>query len=149
MTSKERVLERERERGRAAAMSLAGRAKDLTGTELIAEENNIPVWSEKAVYTSEHIGFPVQDNGQVFIILQAHTPAHNPNVRPAELPAIYSIKHTKDIAKAKPYLSPNGTSGLYTKDEVCTKDGKVWRSLVDNNTWEPGATGTETIWEAV
>ena len=149
MNSKERVLQREREKGRAAALSLAMRANDMDGTSLIREESNIPLWSENAVYTSEHIGYPVQDNGQVYIILQAHTPANNPGVRPADLPAIYSIKHTKDVDRAKPYIAPNGTSGLYMIGEVCTKDGKIWISLIEHNSWGPNEPGTEKLWKEV
>lgn len=149
MTSKERVLNRERERGKAAALALAAQAPEMNGTQLIDAEDNIPAWSEKAVYTAGHIGFPVQDNGQIFTILQAHTPAHNPGVRPADLPAIYSIKHTTDPAKAKPYLAPHGTSGLYALGEVCTKDGKTWRSTMEGNPYPPNETGTGTVWEEV
>lgn len=146
MTAKERVLNRERMRGREAALALAARASEMTGRELIEEEGDIPAWSESAVYTSAHIGFPVRDNEQVFTILQPHTPAHNPGVRPADLPAIYSIQHTTDPDKAKPYLAPHGTSGLYAEGEVCTNAGKVWRSLQDNNPYSPG---TQDFWEEV
>lgn len=149
MSSKERVLNRERERGRAAALALASQAADLTGTELIAAENDIPAWNENGAYTKDHIGYPVQDKGQVYIILQAHTPSHNPGVRPADLPAIYSITHTKDPERAKPYTAPNGTSGLYMKDEVCTKDGQTWKSTQDNNPYPPNETGTGAFWEVV
>ena len=27
--------------------------------------------------------------------------------------------------------------------------GKTWESLIDNNTWEPGVVGTETLWSEV
>lgn len=146
MTAKERVLNRERIRGREAALALAERAHDMTGRELIEEEEVIPAWNESAVYTSSHIGFPVRDNGQVFTILQPHTPAHNPGVRPADLPAIYSIQHTTDPDRAKPYLAPHGTSGLYSEGEVCTEAGVIWRSLQNNNPYPPR---TRDFWEEV
>ena len=149
MTSKERVLQRERDRGKADALALASVAHELNGTDLINNEDKIPAWNEAATYTTAHVGFPVQDGGQVFTILQPHTPAHNPGIRPVDLPAIYSIKHTKDIEKAKPYIAPNGTSGLYMTDEVCIKNGKTWCSLVDHNAWPPGEIGTEAVWKAV
>lgn len=140
MTSKERVLQRERERGRNAALNLAGRAPDMDGTALIAEQDSIPAWSEDAVYTAKHIGYPVQDGDQVYTILQPHTPAHNPGFRPADLPAIYSIKHTQDPAKAKPYMAPNGTSGVYVKGDCCVFNGTVRRSIYDgDNVWAPDA----------
>ena len=51
---------------------------------------------------------------------------------------IAEVYHTKDPAKAKPYVAPYGTSGLYDKDEVCLwTDGIVYKSLVDNNAYSP------------
>ena len=137
MTSKERVLARERSRGRAAALDLAARAAMLTGTQLIAEEDHIPDWSEQAVYTAAHVGYPVRDGEQVYTILQPHTPAHNPGVRPADLPAIYSLQHTTDPARAKPWAASYGTSGLYAAGECATENGRVWRNLYDNNEFRP------------
>lgn len=139
MTAKDRVLHRERERGRAAALGLAARAPEMDGTALIAEQGHIPAWREDAVYTAAHVGFPVQDGDQVYTILQPHTPAHNPGVRPADLPAIYSIKHTTDPKKAKPYMAPNGTSGAYMSDDCAVEDGRVYRSTIDNNVWAPSS----------
>ena len=139
MTSKDRVLQRERQRGRAAALNLANRTVNdgLDGTAIIAEQDHVPAWSEDAVYTLDHVGYPVQDGDQVYTILQPHTPAHNPGFRPADLPAIYSIQHTKDPARAKPYMPPNGTSGMYMIGDCCRVDVKVFRSTVDNNVWHP------------
>lgn len=145
MTSKDRVLDRERERGRSDALDLAVRAYDMDGTELIAEQDHVPAWREDAVYTSDHVGFPVQDGDQVYIILQPHTPAHNPGVRPADLPAIYSIRHTTDPKKAKAYLVPNGTSGMYMTGDCTVEDGRVYRSTIDNNVWMPS--GYPAGWE--
>ena len=34
----------------------------------------------------------------------------------------------------------------YDVDAEVTHNGKTWVSLVPNNVWEPGATGTETVW---
>ena len=160
MTSKERVLKREhdmgmpvgREQGKADALDLAARAPKMDGTAIIAEEQKIPAWSEDAVYTSAHIGFPVQDNGQVYTIQMAHTPAHNPGARPADLRAIYSLLHTKDPAKAKPWMASYGVSGLYRTGECCTyptADGSihVFRNLHENNDFPPLTLNVENRWE--
>lgn len=143
MTSKERVLQRERDRGKAAALNLASRAPEMDGTAIIAEQSHIPAWREDAVYTAAHVGFPVQDGDQVYTILQPHTPAHNPGFRPVDLPAIYSIKHTTDPKRAKPYVAPNGTSGMYMDGDCCIYEGRVWRSGQDNNVWTPGTPGVK------
>lgn len=109
----------------------------MDGTAIIAEEDHIPAWSETAVYTADMIGWPVQDDGQVYTILQAHTPANNPGVRPAELSAIYSRKNTSDPARAKPWMAPAGTSGVYLIGNCAVDEGHVWRSAIDNNVWRP------------
>lgn len=140
MTSKERVLQRERERGTADARNFASRAvvENLDGTALIAQQSKIPAWSEKAVYGADLVGCPVQDGDQVYTLLSAHTPAHNPGFRPADLPAIYSIKHTTDPALAKPYLAPNGVSGAYKFGDCCKYEGVVYRSIFEgDNVWSP------------
>ncbi len=137
MTAKENVLSRERDRGRADALGLATRASGLDGTAIIAEEDHIPPWRENAVYTADMVGWPLRDGEQVYTLLQAHTPAHNPGSRPADLPAIYSRKHTTDPKRAKPWMAPNGTSGMYMKEDCAVDGGHVWRSKRDNNVWRP------------
>ena len=43
---------------------------------------------------------------------------------------------------------PGSTNG-YSKGDKVTHNGKTWESLVDNNVWEPGAAGTESLWKEV
>ena len=150
MTSKERVLERERSRGRMAARDLAARAPDLDGTAIIAEEDHIPAWREDAVYTSAMIGWPLRHDDQIYILLQPHTPAHNPGVYPADLPANYSRQNTSDPKKAKDWMAPNGVSGVYIYGNCCRENGRVYRSNYEgSNVWRPSdvaATNPE-LWE--
>ena len=141
-----------RRQGRADALELASRTPQMDGTAIIAEEDKIPAWSVNAVYTAAQVGYPVQDNGQVYTILMPHTPAHNPGSRPADLRAIYSLMHTTDPARAKPWMSSYGTSGMYRLNEVCTypdADGvvHVWRNLWDNNEYPPMSLNVESRWE--
>lgn len=140
------------EEGRRDALELAGRAKNLDGTAIIAEEDHIPAWSEEAVYTSAHVGFPVRDKGQVYTILMPHTPAHNPGSRPENLRAIYSLLHTKDPAKAKPWMPSYGVSGLYKAGECCiypVGDGRehVFRNVYEGNEFPPLTLNVESRWE--
>ena len=138
MTAKQRVLERERARGRADALDLAARASSLDGTAIIAEEDHIPAWREDATYTAGMIGWPVLDGDQVYTILMANTPANNPGMRPADLPAIYSRQNTSDPKLAKPWMAPAGTSGVYLLGNCAVDDGHVWRSTFDgSNVWRP------------
>ena len=138
--------------GKADALDLASRAPQMDSTAIIAEEDHIPAWNENAVYTTKHVGFPVQDNGQVYTILMPHTPAHNPGYRPADLWAIYSLLHTTDPYRAKPWMPSYGTSGLYKLNEVCTYPNAqgvehVWRNLWNDNEFPPLTLNVESRWE--
>lgn len=159
MTSKERVLQREHDRGhpvgkvqgRADALDLAARAPELDGTAIIAEEQKIPAWSTAADYSNQKAGIPVQDEGQVWTLVQPHNAAHYSG-RPSSLRSLWGLAHTKDPAKAKPWVASYGTSGLYKLDECCTypyTDGTthVFRNLYDNNEYPPLTLNVEDRWE--
>jgi hypothetical protein len=137
VTNKEFVLTVFRENGRADALSLRSRAANMDGTAIIAEEQKIPAWDPQKDYSGWPVGAPVAHDGNVFGLLQPHNASYY-MAAPADLPALWSPKHTKDPAKAKPWLVPNGTSGLYNTGECCTFDGAVKRSLRDNNPYSPG-----------
>ena len=136
MTSKERVLQRERDRGRMAAKELQARAPEMTGTEIIAEEGKVPAWDPAKDYTKWAAGWPVADEGQVWILLQPHNAAHYTG-RPSSLRALWGLTHTTDPAMAKPWVAPFGTSGLYMTGECCTENGSTYRSTLDNNAYSP------------
>ena len=55
--------------GRRAALDLQERAPDMTGTELIAEEIDVPAWDAQKDYTGWKAGCPAADEGQVWILL--------------------------------------------------------------------------------
>ena len=78
-------------------------------------------------------------------LVQPYDGASWPDQCPADLPALWSICHTKDPAKAKPYQAPDGRSGMYMLDECCTQEGHVWRSVIDDNVWPPS--GYPDGWE--
>lgn len=132
--SKELYLVAMRNQGKADALDLRARAKDMGGTAIIAEEQKIPQW-EKKDYSGWAMGSPVADEGQVWQLIIPHN-AESYEGRPSTLRALWSLCHTKDPAKAKPWVDPYGTSGMYMKDE-CYKgsDGTVYRSIVDNNVY--------------
>lgn len=146
MTSKDLVLDVMRSQGTADAQDLRSRASDMDGTAIIAEEEKIPAWDGQKDYTDWPAGGPVRFEEQVYTLITPHNASHYPDANPGNTPALWSITQTKDPAKAKPYLAPNGTSGMYMLDEVCTKDEKIWISLQDNNPYPPGEVGTEAYW---
>ena len=123
----------------------------MDGTAIIAEEDHIPAWSEKADYTAQPAGIPVQDEGQVWLLLIPHNAAHYTG-RPSKNRALWGLAHTTDPHKAKPWVASYGTSGLYKIDECCTwlhPDGTthVHRNKQDNNQYPPLTLNVEDWWE--
>lgn len=149
--TKDEILTHMREKGKADALDLRARAPEMDGTAIIAEEEKVPKFDDTKDYTGWAIGSPVWEEvdgeRQVFTLLQPHNAAHHPGSTPSNTRALWSLTHTKDPAKAKPWVASLGISGMYMTDEVCTRAGHVWRSKQDNNSHEPGVTGTEAFWE--
>lgn len=152
MTNDE-ILALMKEKGKADALDLRSRAKNLDGTAIIAEETKIPKFDGNKDYSSFPVGSPVWEEvdgeRQIFGLIQPHNAANYPGNTPSNTRALWSLKHTKDAEKAKAWITPLGTSGLYMKDEVCKHSDKIWRSKQDNNPYEPGVTGTESFWEVI
>ena len=130
--------------GKADASDLRSKAVEgkLTDTEIIDNEKAIPTWNAEKDYTSYPAGTPICYEGQVYGLLVPHNASHYPGVNPLNNRTLWSLKHTKNPAKAKPYVAPSGASGLYMKDECCTDpNGEdpnlIWKCLVDNNAYSP------------
>lgn len=136
-----------RSAGRTAALELRGEAVNLTGTEIIDREQDVPEFDPQKDYSAWPVGSPVYDGWQVWTLIQPHNAAHYPQ-RPAELRALWGLAHTKNPEKAKPWVDPYGTSGMYMAGE-CYMDayGVVWRCK-DDNTVHP-APVLPDAWEKV
>jgi hypothetical protein len=138
--------------GRRNALALQERASGMTGTEIIAQEENIPAWSSIKNYSKWPVGAPVTDEGQVWTLIIPHNAASYPGVRPSGNRACWGLAHTKDPKKAKPWVASYGVSGLYMMDECCTypaADGSihVFRNLYENNEFPPLTLNLEYRWE--
>jgi hypothetical protein len=136
-----------RDLGKASALKLREEAASLTGTQIIDREYSIPAFDGKKDYSEWPVGSPATDEGQVWLLIQPHN-AGNYAGRPSTLRALWGLAHTTSPEKAKPWVSPHGTSGLYMKDE-CYKDagGNVWRCLQNDTVYpaEAWASGWEMI----
>lgn len=131
--------------GRSDALKLREEAASLTETEIINREVSVPAFDPTKDYSTWPVGSPVQDDGQVWLLIQPYNAAYYPQ-RPAELRALWGLAHTTNPAKAKPWVDPYGTSGMYMQGE-CYRDenGVVWRCL-DNNVVFP-ASALPDKWE--
>lgn len=133
--------------GRRQALELQARAVDMTGTELIAQEEKVPAFAPGKDYSAWPIGAPVSDEGQIWVLLQPHNAA-NYQGRPATLRALWGLAHTKDPEKAKPWVAPYGTSGMYMAGECYrAEDGTVYRCKSGNTSYD--AAVLPRAWEVV
>lgn len=134
------ILNAMRTAGAADASAIA--AKSVSGeadsTVLIAAEEQIPTWRQRD-YTDVPIGTPYKYADQVYKLWQAHDATNQPDWTPDQAVSLWDICHTTDPAKAKPYVAPQGTRGMYQTSEVCTEGGIIYSSTIDNNVWQPSA----------
>ena len=92
-------------------------------------------------------GIAVADEDQVWTLIQPHRAADYEG-RPSTLRALWGLAHTKDPARAKPWVDAYGTSGMYMVGECYrAEDGTVYRCKQDNCVWD--ATGLPSAWEEV
>lgn len=153
MTSKEFVAKALRDIGKQKALNLRAKvvANEVDDTSLIEQEELVPNW--KAIdYSNFEIGTPVRDpsdgTGQVYKLLKKHDATGHDDWNPAAAVSLWDIAHTKDPAKAKPYVEPQGTRGMYMKDDVMVwTNGMVYKSTIDNNVYTPEVRGS--YWSVV
>lgn len=141
MMTKAESLEKMREVGAYDAATLRDEAAagTVTETEIIDREMSVPAFDPSKDYTSWPVNSPVQDEGQVWLLLQPYNAAHYEG-RPETLRALWGLCHTTNPAKAKPWVDPYGTSGMYMTGE-CYKDenGVVWRCKRDDVVYDAAA----------
>lgn len=141
MMTKTESLNKMREKGAYDALELQYQAAEgtVTETEIIDQEIAVPAFDPQKDYTEWRVNSPVADEGQVWLLLQPYNAAHYDG-RPSTLRALWGLAHTKNPEKAKPWVDPYGTSGMYMKDEcVLWTDGKVYKSVNDNTVHTPEA----------
>jgi hypothetical protein len=100
-----------------------------------------PVWDER-VGTDTKVGEYLRYEDGLYRVKQAHKIQEHypPSTATA---ALYSkVTMPGDI--------PDWAPGSWAKDVKVKHNGKIWLSMVDNNTWEPGAAGVyKNIWKEV
>ena len=148
MTSKERVLKREYDRGRMAAQEVQDKSSAMTGTELNAVDDRIPRFAEavkKQNMLKRPVGFVCKSTaGRVVKLLQPYD-SDIYTQEPEDLPAQWGFVWSTDPEKARPFVAIS--TSPYMTGDCCTENGQVFRSIIDNNVWSPSA--YPTGWKAV
>ena len=130
------------DRGRANAMALQEKAAEMTGTELYAQDGDIPSFAAARANgnmlhrkAGEKDGFVCRSSaGRVVRLIQQYDSDTYPG-EPETLSAQWRFVWSTDPAKALPFVCI--TTSPYGTGDCCVFEGKVWRSTHDTNTWSP------------
>lgn len=151
MTSKERVLKREYDRGRMAAQAVQESSPTMTGTELNAADDRIPRFTEAVRHKNmldrkagQEDGFVCRSSaGRVVRLIQNYD-SDIFTGEPEELPAQFRFVWSHDPAKAQPFLA--SSTSYYNAGDCClNRAGQPVRSKIDVNTFDPDV--SPEFWE--
>lgn len=115
----------------------------LTDEQALQVTTLYPLWDAAKTYA---VGDRVRYAGNLYRCLQPHTAQETWN--PADAPSLWAKVLTDPSGEILPWVQPDSTNP-YAKGDKVTHNGKTWESLVDNNVWEPGTVGTESLWKEV
>lgn len=131
--------------GRAIAF-IMGHQTDISDEAVTYFERILPAWT---VGENVKKGMLRSYEGTRYRCLQDHT--CTAEWTPAEAPSLW----TKVLpgqegsgTEVGEWEQPGSTNG-YAKGDRVTHNGKTWESLIDNNVWEPGVIGTESLWKEI
>lgn len=117
--------------------SINGLAQGQTDEKIVDNKAAFPWWNGNGVELTA--GNYVQYEDDVYQVIQDHTTQSDwtPNI----VPALFNKITVEEWEKWE-------SGNFYKKGAKVTHNNKKWISNVDNNHWEPGATGVYT-WDEV
>lgn len=127
----------------AVKRMLSSTAADLSDEEALAVAAIYPTWVSmigKQVNVGERYWFA----GKLYKVVQPHTVQED--WTPDTTQALFA---EVSIAEIPAWRQPTGSTDSYQTGDKVKHNGKTWESLIDNNVWEPGAVGTESLWREV
>ncbi len=98
-----------------------------------------PEWETGVAYA---VGDRRQYDGLLYRCVQAHT--SQADWTPPAVPALWVRTSTEEWPE---WIQPTGAQDAYNTGDKVSHIGKHWISLIDGNVWEPGALGTESLWQ--
>lgn len=93
----------------------------------------------------------VSFEGVLYVCLQAHKSKADwsPTAAPSLWAKVIDYASGGDEPSGIPEWVKPDNENPYPEGAVVRHNGKVWKSLVENNIWEPGAQGTENVWREI
>lgn len=119
-----------------ALISLRDAATDESALESV---DIYPAWKADTEYA---VGYRVAFGGNLYKCVQAHT--SQADWTPDATPALWT---RVSIDEWPEWIQPTGAQDAYNTGDKVSHNEKHWVSLVDANVWEPGAVGTESLWQ--
>lgn len=102
-----------------------------------------PAWAAGVAYEA---GVRVQHGGILYKVITAHT--SQADWAPDVAVSLFAKVLIPDVNVIPEWEQPDSTNP-YMKGDKVTHNGVTYESAVDNNVWEPGAAGTESLWTVV
>ena len=99
-----------------------------------------PEWEVGKTYEVDQ---RVKRSGILYRVQIAHTSQED--WTPEAAPSLFAKVLISEDGTVLAWEQPDSTNP-YMKGDKVMHNGNTWVSLVDNNVWEPGAVGTETLW---
>lgn len=126
----------------AAVLVAQMQAQNLTDEQALEVQAIYPAWDGNGInYT---VGFKVLFAGVLYKCLQAHV--SQLDWMPDVTPSLWAKVLVAEDGSVSEWQQPDSTNAYMTGDKVL-HNGITYESLVDNNVWEPGATGSEALWK--
>ena len=138
----EKAIEKLKAMRRQAEINAAGNtdAQALEVSTLYAD------WETLEEGYSLVVGDRATYNDVLYNVITAHNVQSTWN--PVDSPSLFAKVLIPDPEVIPEWEQPDSTNP-YSKGDRVTHNEKTWESLVDNNVWEPGALGTESLWKDV
>ena len=138
----EKAIEKLKAMRKQAEINAAGNtdAQALDVSALYADWETL----EEGYYLT--VGDRVTYRDVLYNVITAHNVQSTWN--PVDSPSLFAKALIPDPEVIPEWEQPDSTNP-YSKGDRVTHNEKTWESLVDNNVWEPGALGTESLWKDV
>ena len=114
-------------------------AQSLDDADALEMKSVYPEWSASGVYA---VGEKALFENVLYKCLTRHTAQEG--WKPGSAPSLWAKVLIPDPEVIPEWEQPESTNP-YMKGDKVMHGGKVWVSVLDNNTWEPGISGWEEV----
>lgn len=132
-------------------MSIVEKARKLRGliedaVQSLSVEQGleaVELYPEWEIDKSYEVGYRVRFNGELYEVITTHK--SQSTWQPDVSASLFKKVLIVDESIIYEWQQPDSTNGYSLGSKVRHK-GYVWVSQIDNNVWEPGTVGTESLW---